>query len=584
VKQIKTLSDYNKTTAAEHLKDLEIQRKKIVDMWKGGLISVTQYHKAVTAANRAIVVAQKEAATVFTKMWSGAASTTKSALSQMSQKIGLDLEHASLIGLAAWGLGLIDLQRRLSNWAGLTGEMFGMGGKKGGEAFRKGMLEYMPDRETFRFVTDQMRMEFGQTLYQLGANLGEFSGKSMPAQIGLIKFGQAFGIATGEMAQSYFTFSDILKKSGTGVSDYVNTIGAQALKWKLHPGLIVSMNARLLDQYKLMRMSGKELTDILGRLVSVTGVAKDGFSKMLTVDIAQKWVSAIESLDQSKIAGLIKLVAPEHMTRGMTMLSTLQRFYKEGRLEIKEEKTGKIVETMDREQLNIAGMLKLQKQLIDSQVKPEDRSGRLMQLIEGFYGLAPEVASPIAEAILKVSKGGEALSDKEIKGLAKKVDQILKETTPIGDQMLNVITNGLNLLVRGVWLIVGGLSKRWGGMVVPTKQDLEQKQLFELMSKQQMLYQSGRREEAKKMGDTITAIQKRNEESKKIAVATGGASLGGRPGGRPGVQHSTQRIKFGPNGEHTLNVATVATIEESPNEKMKNATVQTVSPTNKVYL
>jgi hypothetical protein len=454
-----------------HVRDVDKQieqyknlKKQVEEYWKSNKLGNEEYLKSSIRVNEELHQLDKlyrDSAGFFQRQWIGVKDTIGGAFDSLTNKLGIDLKTAGTVGLIVWAAGVLDAQRVMANFARLSGEQFGdlkNKGKDAGESFYRGMTDQSVRMNlgSLLFVTDMMRQQFTETLFRQGAQLkaGELKPKEFGLELNkgqdeLLKFGQAYGITSEQMAKHLYTFQDIFRTTTMRSVESIEKFIGIAQDLQVAPNRFLSLMNNLTQSFKLQKIGADELIDVYRRMYSL------GMGVEVTETMTSTLVGAIANLQEDKLAGMIQATTG---LRGKQVIDEMMKFYIPP---TGKEEGSEVGTTMSR--------LTLLQNFFKKVGITDEFSGS--KFTQQFLGLGKfEEGVNIFRALNEYMKGGITSQESLTEAL-----KVLQKTTPARDQLINTVVNSMQLLVRYLYdIATSWIFKlpKYDASLIPDKNEL----------------------------------------------------------------------------------------------------------------
>lgn len=430
-------SRFKRDDAVKTIQEIERQKKAITDLYDKSQISVVHYNQAISKSDRIIKTATKAATWSTENAWMKTSSKIGGVLSDISRAAGVNFETLSEVGAVLWIAKLADSQRTLKNWAATNVLITGESSKKSAQTFAD---EYASAGtklgDNWRTVNDLMRQEFLSTSQVIGSvfktsDKGGIGGAGMKkASDNLLVFGKRYGMSAGEVAEYTYKMQSSTDQFSDGAINRFQKLFAIAKKYAI-PSVrtFVTSIADLTNNFRLQNNKTEEATQLYLRYYAATKNAQ------AATELTQKTVGAFANLPINKIAAFLVLSG-----KGKPGMGLLTQAYEFAAGEKGSAFGG------DRFKLIQAGIVRAISPAIR---KGPDGLGIMSSYISKQLNVAPEVAEKISKAI-SLSDDNTKISSNELKAAVDEANTSLEGTVGADEQILNLLNNSLNTLIRSV--------------------------------------------------------------------------------------------------------------------------------------
>lgn len=437
-------------------KDLE---KETMSMFKSGSIGAQQFEEHLIDIKEKIENIKKIediSKGFFRKGFENAGKEGLGILSSMSQKLGIDVERAGVVGWSIWIAGVLDAQRVMAGFAKQSFKLFGDAGGKSGETFKAGFETQASkmNASSLLYVTDAMRQQFTSTLFRSGFQLRGIGGDTYEAGKSfsfaterLLKLGSAFGMTAGEMGEHLSAIQDVFRNTTKQSTDSLEQLIDTSLKLKAAPSAVIGLVQQLTSAFKAQRIEIKDIIDVYNRFWKGGDIAKGSLGIGLSRELTGTVVTSLANLDQGRIAAMLSKVGNNGQPLGgKDLTDALEAFY--------STKPGTKEQDLSQSRLQL--FLNFMKSFPE-ELRKDYVSGTA--LIKYSLGVQDDTVVNKLWESFKTLTGESITGEGSLEAQRNAVD-ILLDTENASDQFANVIINGLNLAVRYLAIIAkaGGSS------------------------------------------------------------------------------------------------------------------------------
>lgn len=416
---------FRKSNATETIRSLIGQKQAVEDLWKSGKVSFDQYNQAVYKANRSLGVAMKAAPLSAGAAWEEFKVKTGSAISELSQRMGLDLGAAGPVGIAMWIAGLMDAQHVITGWAGQTAKLFGSAGAAGAEDFKRefnsaqlGMLK------SSKFVTDEMRLQFEKVGFALGLRIKEGGGDFKNTMEEYLMVTRAFGMSAEEAGSKMFNLVDTFKNMDTSsANEQIKSLGMSAVALGVAPKRLIDLNDQIISQFRLLNVGGNDVVDMFTKYKKVTGLGAQA-----TEELTRSTFQAIRGLSDSKIMAMLAVISPKGAAGGIG--NQFVNFARGGPGATLGGNRYQLVEGFFNKM---------------SKTFPELKTNQFIgtAFLKSNLGVNEEVAVRLYDVLKSGQKGNKSQED-----AVKLAEALLNDTTSYQEQAINTVVNMMNIIIR----------------------------------------------------------------------------------------------------------------------------------------
>jgi len=428
-------------------------KKETEEMFRAGDLGAKEFLDNITSIEdklQNLEYISKKTQGFFGKMASGVGE----AFDSLSNKLGVNIMDASIVGLTIWSLKISDAQRVMGRFVSHTADSFGELGGESADEFFKNYISHAKHRNvaSTMFITDMMRQDFNTALFRLGSQL---RGPELDATLSgsterMLKLGQAYGMTTQDMAGKLTTFQDIFQETTKQSSDSIEGLIGLSLKLRVAPSIFLGMVQGLTDAFKIQRIQIDEIVDVYERFyrggLLGSGTLGTGMSRELTETV----ISGVANLDMPAITAMM---AKTLNLSGQPLLDKVEAFY---------EATGSTSDkTLSRLQLFQNFFGSFGKDVTQDWLKG---TSLIKSYLPGVKDTA--TATKIWQA-LKDAHIGETGFD-SVTAL-QMTNEILLDTTSAEELATTTIINTMSMIVR----ILYSIANKTGGILPELQNDVD---------------------------------------------------------------------------------------------------------------